>query len=158
VVSRTIALVAPALAALVAGCGQHQQPTRSTGGAAPTGASIASGGVKSLPCSEVGDIAGEPKRQPPADLALPGGARIYESDGPFGSTMNYFAVADGSPADLSQWRDDAAAILVQNSYTLLSEDQEAAEAEAQLYNGDHTVNIRVITLCVGKLQVRYTVA
>jgi hypothetical protein len=159
VVSRTIALIAPALALVVAGCGNssHQQPAPSAT-APSTGASIASGGVQSLPCSQVGDINGQPKTQPPADLSLPDGAHVYESDGPFENTMNYFAVSDGEPQDLSQRRDDASDILVQNSYTLLAEDQEAAEAEAQLDNGTHTVHIRVITLCEGKLQIRYTVS
>jgi hypothetical protein len=157
VVSRTIALIAPALALAVAGCGSHQQPAP-THTNTSTAASIASGGVKSLPCSQVGDINGQPKTPPPADLSLPDGAHVYESDGPFENTMSYFAVSDGGPQDLSQRRDDASAILVQNSYTLLAEDQEAAEAEAQLDNGTHTVHIRVITLCEGKLQIRYTVS
>ena len=156
-VSRTIALIAPALALVVAGCGDHQQPARSHTSTS-TAAAIASGGVQALPCSQVGDIEGQPKTQPPADLSLPDGAHVYESDGPFENTMSYFAVSDGGPQDLSQRRDDASAILVQNSYTLLAQDQEAAEAEDQLDNGKHTVHIRVITLCQGKLQIRYTVS
>jgi hypothetical protein len=162
VASRTIALIAPALALVLAGCGSHQQPAAKpnagTSSSSSSAAAIASGGVKSLPCSQVGDITGQPKTQPPADLAVPDGAHVYESDGPFENTMSYFAASDGGPQDLAQRRDDAAAILVQNSYTLLATDQEAAEAEAQLDNGQHTVHIRVITLCEGKVQIRYTVS
>src|SRR3954464_2223507 len=59
-------------------------------------------------CSEVGDIDGEPKNQPPDDVAVLEGAHVYESEGPFGKTERFFAAVDGDAADLPKVRDDAA--------------------------------------------------
>jgi hypothetical protein len=83
---------------------------------------------------------------------------VYESEGPFGKTVRYFAVTDGESDQLPAKRDDASDILVENGYKLLSKDEEAgAEAEAHL-SGKHTVDIQVINLCEGKLRIRYTVS
>jgi hypothetical protein len=91
-------------------------------------------------------------------VPLPGDARVYESEGPFGKTTRYFAVTDGGPDDLPARRDDASDVLVENGYKLLAKDQEeGAEAEAHL-SGKHAVDIQVISLCEGKLRVRYTVS
>ena len=109
-------------------------------------------------CDEAGDLDGSPKEEVPADLPLPGDAKVYESEGPFGKTVRYFAVVDGEADQLPAKRDDASDILVENGYKLLSKDEEAgAEAEAHL-SGKHTVDIQVINLCEGKLRIRYTVS
>jgi hypothetical protein len=176
VLVKTMTLVAALLALLVAGCGGDDQPAQSGAGAATTATATASAaptedadqdsdadkaeeeGGKDKSCADAGDLDGEPKSNPPADLALPGDARVYESEGPFGKTTRYFAVTDGGPEDLPTKRDDASDILVENGYKLLAKDQEeGAEAEAHL-NGKHTVDIQVIDLCEGKLRIRYTVS
>jgi hypothetical protein len=114
-------------------------------------------GAAGKSCDEV-DLDGTPKEQVPADLPLPGDAKVYESEGPFGKTTRYFAVVDGESDQLPAKRDDAADVLVENGYKLLSKDEEAgAEAEAHL-SGKHTVDIQVINLCEGKLRIRYTVS
>jgi hypothetical protein len=114
-------------------------------------------GAAGKSCDEV-DLDGTPKEQLPADLPLPGDAKVYESEGPFGKTTRYFAVVDGESDQLPAKRDDASDVLVENGYKLLSKDEEAgAEAEAHL-SGKHTVDIQVINLCEGKLRIRYTVS
>jgi hypothetical protein len=114
-------------------------------------------GAAGKSCDEV-DLDGTPKEQVPADLPLPGDAKVYESEGPFGKTTRYFAVVDGESDQLPAKRDDASDVLVENGYKLLSKDEEAgAEAEAHL-SGKHTVDIQVINLCEGKLRIRYTVS
>jgi hypothetical protein len=164
------ALVLAALALLVAGCGSDEQPGGS-GATARQAETPAAGsaaerekeaeqavGASDASCAEAGDLAGEPKRKPPADLALPGDAHVYESEGPFGTTERFFAAIDGEPADLPTRRDDASDALVESGYKLLSKDEEAgAEAEAHL-SGKHKVDIQVIDLCKGKLRIRYTVS
>jgi hypothetical protein len=180
VLVKTMTLVAALLALCVAGCGSDDQPAESGAGAATTATATASAaptedadagedgdsdadkaeeeGGQDKSCADVGDLDGEPKSKPPADLALPGDASVYQSEGPFGKTMRYFAVTDGGPDDLPTRRDDASDILVENGYKLLAKDQEeGAEAEAHL-NGKHTVDIQVINLCEGKLRIRYTVS
>jgi hypothetical protein len=115
-------------------------------------------GAAGKSCDEVGDLDGTPKQAVPADLPLPGDAKVYESEGPFGKTVRYMAVVDGESDQLPAKRDDASDILVENGYKLLSKDEEAgAEAEAHL-SGKHTVDIQVINLCEGKLRIRYTVS
>jgi hypothetical protein len=115
-------------------------------------------GAAGKSCDEVGDLDGTPKQAVPADLPLPGDAKVYESEGPFGKTVRYMAVVDGDSDQLPAKRDDASDILVENGYKLLSKDEEAgAEAEAHL-SGKHTVDIQVINLCEGKLRIRYTVS
>jgi hypothetical protein len=115
-------------------------------------------GAADKSCDEAGDLDGTPKEAVPADLPLPGDAKVYESEGPFGKTVRYFAVTDGEADQLPAKRDDASDILVENGYKLLSKDEEAgAEAEAHL-SGKHTVDIQVINLCEGKLRIRYTVS
>ena len=114
-------------------------------------------GAAGKSCDEV-DLDGTPKEQVPADLPLPGDAKVYESEGPFGKTTRYFAVVDGESDQLPAKRDDASDVLVENGYKLLSKYEEAgAEAEAHL-SGKHTVDIQVINLCEGKLRIRYTVS
>jgi hypothetical protein len=109
-------------------------------------------------CGKVGDIAGSPKTAPPSNLALPGDAHVYESEGPFGKTTRFFAAEAGAPDDLPRVRDDATDALVENGYKLLASDQEKdAEAESHL-SGPHTVDIQVISLCKGKVRIRYTVS
>jgi hypothetical protein len=110
-------------------------------------------------CTEVGDIDGEPKDQPPADVTILDGAKVYESEGPFGKTERFFAAIDGEAAELAEKRDAAAAALEGSGYKILATDQEeGTEAEAHLEGDGKTVDIQVITLCEGKLRIRYTVS
>jgi hypothetical protein len=110
-------------------------------------------------CSTVGDIDGEPKNQPPEDVVILQGAKVYESEGPFGKTERFFAVIDGEAADLPARRDDAAKALEGVGFKTLSTDQEEnTEAEAHMQGDKHTVDIQVISLCEGKLRIRYTVS
>jgi hypothetical protein len=165
------AAVVAASALLVAGCGSGDDTgTESAAGTAATAtetetpaatadedAGETSAAAKQ-DCDEVGDITGSPKMAPPADLPLPGDAHVYESEGPFGKTTRFFASAAGTPDDLPRVRDDAADALVENGYRLLSKDQEKdAEAEAHV-TGRHAVDVQVISLCKGRLRIRYTVS
>ena len=110
-------------------------------------------------CSEVGDIDGEPKDQLPDDVVVLQGAHVYESEGPFGKTERFFAAVDGEAADLPARRDDAAKQLEGVGFKTLSTDEEEnTEAEAHMQGDKHTVDIQVITLCSGKLRIRYTVS
>ena len=172
-----LATVFVALAMLVAGCGEDDESGQSgaqatategadSGGEADAGETEAerekeqeeAKGAADKPCDEAADLDGTPKEAVPADLPLPGDAHVYESEGPFGKTVRYFAVVDGEADQLPAKRDDASDILVENGYKLLSKDEEAgAEAEAHL-SGKHTVDIQVINLCEGKLRIRYTVS
>ncbi|WP_157592722.1 hypothetical protein [Solirubrobacter soli] len=117
-------------------------------------------GASSKDCAEAGDLDGDPKVKPPADLSVPAYAHVYKSEGPFGKTTRFYAVLDGTPDDLASRRDDAQNELVQNqSYQSLSTDQEeGAEAEAHLKGPEHTVDIQVAPLCEGKIRIRYTVS
>jgi hypothetical protein len=170
-----LATMLVALAMLVAGCGSDEDEGGQSGAQA-TATEAASQdqdadageegekeeeeakGAAGKSCDEVGDLDGSPKEAVPADLPLPGDAKVYESEGPFGKTVRYFAAVDGEPDQLPAKRDDASDILVENGYKLLSKDEEAgAEAEAHL-SGKHTVDIQVIGLCEGKLRIRYTVS
>jgi hypothetical protein len=145
----SLATMLVALSMLAAGCGSDENESGSSGAQAT---------ATDKACDEVGDLDGSPKDEVPADLPLPGDAHVYESEGPFGKTVRYFAVVDGEADQLPAKRDDASDILVENGYTLLSKDEEAgAEAEAHL-SGKHTVDIQVINLCEGKLRIRYTVS
>src|SRR4051812_32291604 len=110
-------------------------------------------------CDQVGDLDGEPKNQPPDDVVILQGAKVYESEGPFGKTERFFAAVDGEAADLPQVRDEAAQQLEGVGFKSLSTDQEEnTEAEAHLQGDKHTVDIQVITFCTGKLRIRYTVS
>ena len=173
-----VALVAAALAVVLAGCGSDNK-TESAATPASTATATATetpeatsesedqdadkdkgeekGGAK-RDCDEVGDLKGKPKHKLPASVPLVAGARVYESQGPFGKTTRYFAVAKGGPEDLPKVRDKVDAKLKAAGYKVLATDQEeGAEAEGHL-SGPHTVDIQVINLCKGKLRVRYTVS
>jgi hypothetical protein len=175
-----LATLLVALAMLAAGCGSDENESGQSGAQATeaatqdadAGAQGEDGdseaekekeeeeakGAAGKSCDEVGDLDGTPKEPVPADLPLPGDAKVYESEGPFGKTVRYMAVVDGESDQLPAKRDDASDILVENGYKLLSKDEEAgAEAEAHL-SGKHTVDIQVINLCEGKLRIRYTVS
>jgi hypothetical protein len=107
-------------------------------------------------CDEVGDLDAKPKHKLPVPLVA--GARVYESQGPFGKTTRYFAVAKGDPDSLPEWRDKVDAKLKAAGYKVLDTDQEeGAEAEGHL-SGPHTVDVQVISLCKGKVRIRYTVS
>jgi hypothetical protein len=107
-------------------------------------------------CDEVGDLHAKPKHKLPVPLAA--GARVYESQGPFGKTTRYFAVAKGDAESLPEWRDRVDAKLKAAGYKVLDTDQEeGAEAEGHL-SGPHTVDVQVISLCKGKVRIRYTVS
>ncbi len=106
-------------------------------------------------CPKPADLAGEPERSPPADVSVPDYAHVYKSEG----TDRFYAVLDGTPAELPSRRDDVQNALILNSgYASLSTDEkEGAEAVAHLKGPERTVDIQVTPLCAGKLQVRYTV-
>ena len=94
------------------------------------------------PCSDVGDIDGEPKTRAPGGRPVPRRRARLQSEGPFGKTMRYFAVVDGGPDDLPPSATTRRTLLVENGYKLLSKDQEeGAEAEAHL-SGKHTSTSR----------------
>ena len=112
-------------------------------------------------CSEVGDTrrrAQEPGR--PTTSWSSQGAHVYESEGPFGKTERFFAAVDGEPADLrGRARRRRPGSSSDAGFKSLSTDQEEnTEAEAHLQGDKHTVDIQVITLCDGKLRIRYTVS
>lgn len=110
-------------------------------------------------CSQAGDLDGEPKSQPPSDVKILDGAHVYESEGPFGKTERFFAAVDGEASELPEKRDEAAKALEDAGYKQLSADEEAGtEAEAHMEGNGKTVDIQVITLCEGKLRIRYTVS
>jgi hypothetical protein len=176
------ALAAAALTAVLAGCGSDNNaesaatPTRTS---APTETPTATetaesedsdkgededkdkgeeeGGAK-RDCDEVGDLEGKPRHKLPHSIPLVAGARVYESQGPFGKTTRYFAVAKGGPEDLPRMRDKVDAKLKAAGYKVLDTDQEeGAEAEGHL-SGPHTVDVQVISLCKAKVRIRYTVS
>src|SRR5690349_8005518 len=117
------ALLCCVFALFVAGCGDDKPSQES--GAAPTQTQVggeeqggetdqerekeeeeaAAAGAKE--CSEVGDLDGEPKHQPPDDVKILDGAKVYESEGPFGKTERFFAAVDGEAGDLPAKRDAA---------------------------------------------------
>ena len=171
--TRLAATLLAALALVVVGCGGDDDSGGSGAAATatPTDTPTASpteandgdkgeeeAGAADKDCGEVGHLAGRPKRKLPKDVPLVAGSRVYESEGPFGKTVRYFAVASGGREDLPKTRDAVAARLAKAGYEVLSKDQEeGAEAEAHL-SGKHTVDIQVINLCEGKLRIRYTVS
>jgi len=105
------------------------------------------------------DLDAAPENQPPDDVTILDGAKVYESEGPFGKTERFFAAVDGEAADLAKVRDDAAQQLEGVGFKSLSTDEEAnTEAEAHMQGDKHTVDIQVIALCDGKLRIRYTVS
>jgi hypothetical protein len=152
-------LVIIALALLAAGCGGNSSNSAS---ATPKAADPDAGQESTAadkPCSQAGDITGTPKAKVPAGVVFPDGAHVYESQGPFGKTTRFFAAADGGPDDLPKVRDDAAKALEGNGYKLNATDQEeGAEAEAHLARGEHLLDVQVISLCEGKVRIRYTVS
>ena len=113
------------LLALAAGCGGGDG-----GPAAPR------------PCPSA--LTGEPERRPPRELALPAGAHVYASEGPFGKTERFFAVVAGRPEDLLTPRDTAADALVAGGFKLLTKDAEPPiEAEAHLTLDERLVSVQV---------------
>ena len=168
------AVVAAALTALVAGCGSDDSQTASTPTATSTPTPAATQEADkdkgqdedkgeeergaSKDCDEVGELDAKPKHRLPGSVPLVAGARVYESQGPFGKTTRYFAVAKGDPDALPKWRDKVDATLKAAGYTVLDTDQEeGAEAEGHL-SGPHTVDVQVISLCKAKVRIRYTVS
>ena len=113
------------------------------------------GATAPRPCPPA--LTGAPERQP--ELALPAGAHVYASEGPFGKTERFFAVVDGRPEDLLTPRDTAADALVAGGFKLLTKDAEPPiEAEAHLTLDDRLVSVQVTSLCAGKLRLRYTLS
>jgi hypothetical protein len=159
------ALVAAVLTAAVAACGSDTKtesaatPAQtSTQTATESGESGEEEGAAERGCDEVGDLHGKPKHKLPKSVPLVAGARVYESQGPFGKTMRYFAVKPGHAEELPEVRDKVDAALQAAGYKVLDTDQEeGAEAEGHL-TGPHTVDVQVINLCKGKLRIRYTVS
>jgi len=110
-------------------------------------------------CSTIAGLDAEPAKQPPEDVVVLLGAHVYKSEGPFGKTERFYATVDGEASELPTRRDDAARALEGVGFTTLSTDQEEnTEAEAHLKGAKHTVDIQVVSLCQGKLQIRYTVS
>jgi hypothetical protein len=116
------------------------------------------GGVEPRACSPALD--GEPKRRPPAAMALPTGAHVYLSEGPFGKTERFYAVLAGAEDELEAKRDVAADALVNAGYKVLRKDAEPpVEAEAHVENpAGQLISVQVAPLCEGKLRLRYTVS
>src|SRR4051794_15638319 len=173
---RVLAAIIAALAIAAAGCGGDDDEGGKSGASGtatkeastpePTeagqgeeeGEEEEEAGAADKKCDKVGDLDGKPKRKLPKDVPLVAGARGYESEGPFGKTVRYFAVTSGDREALPKVRDAVAARLAKAGYKVLSKDQEeGAEAEAHL-SGKRTVDIQVINLCEGKLRIRYTVS
>jgi hypothetical protein len=174
--ARLAALLLATLALLLAGCGNDNE--KESGAQPPaTTPSQDSGGEQGetdeekekeeqeakkaggKDCDEIGDLDAQAKKQPPSDVKIVKGAHVYDSQGPFGKTTQYFAAVDGDAEELPEKRDDAVKALKAAGYKLLATDQEAgAEAEAHMKGGKHTVDVQVITLCAGKLRIRYTVS
>ncbi|RKQ93972.1 hypothetical protein C8N24_3848 [Solirubrobacter pauli] len=178
------ALLLAVCALLVAACGDDE-PAQESGAAPPAATQDADAGTEpegeageegeseeerereeeeareatGKPCTEVGDIDGEPENQPPDDVTILDGAKVYESEGPFGKTERFFAAVDGETSELVEKRDAAASALEGSGFKILSTDQEeGTEAEAHLEGDGKTVDIQVISLCEGKLRIRYTVS
>jgi hypothetical protein len=166
------AVVAAASTALVAGCGNDDSETPSTPAATSTPTATATAaateeadkdkdedaGGAGKHCEDIGDLGGKPRHKLPRSVPLVAGARVYESQGPFGKTMRYFAVAKGDPDALPKWRDKVDAKLKAAGYKVLDTDQEeGAEAEGHL-SGPHTVDVQVISLCKDRVRIRYTVS
>jgi hypothetical protein len=166
------AAVAAALSSFAAGCGSDNDDSRTAAPSTPSPATTATptatadrdedadkgeeehGAAKD--CDDVGDLDGRPRHKLPVPLVA--GARVYESQGPFGKTTRYFAVAKGGPDSLAKWRDRTDAKLAAAGYEVLDTDQEeGAEAEGHL-SGPHTVDVQVISLCKAKVRIRYTVS
>jgi hypothetical protein len=167
------AVVAAALTVVVAGCGSDDQtagtpaatstpaatetPTPAATEDADTDTDEEAGGAKK-DCDDVGHLDARPKHKLPGSVPLVAGARVYESQGPFGKTTRYFAVAKGDPDALPKWRDKVDAKLKAAGYKVLDTDQEeGAEAEGHL-TGPHTVDVQVISLCKDRVRIRYTVS
>jgi hypothetical protein len=169
------AVVAAALTFVIAGCGGDDNQTAATPTATSTPTTTAptptatedadkdkdkdeeAGGAKK-DCDDVGDLDAKPKHKLPGSVPLVAGARVYESQGPFGKTTRYFAVAKGDADALPEWRDKVDAKLKAAGYKVLDTDQEeAAEAEGHL-SGPHTVDVQVISLCKDRVRIRYTVS
>jgi hypothetical protein len=92
-------------------------------------------------------------------MALPPGAHLYLSEGPFGNTERFYAVLDGQEDELVAKRDVAADALVGAGYKLLRKDAEPPiEAEAHVEGEQMLISVQVTTLCDGKLRLRYTVS
>jgi hypothetical protein len=176
-----VALVFAALALLVAGCGggdnesnSSPEPAATTPATAtPTEAATEESGGEGeaekekeeqeakknggKDCDEIAALKRKPKKKLPKDVPLLEGATVYQSQGPFGKTTQYFAAVGGDAGELAEKRDDVVDQLVKAGYKKLATDQEeGTEAEAHL-SGPHTVDVQVINLCAGKLRVRYTV-
>jgi hypothetical protein len=112
---------------------------------APTTSPAIPPGAEGPECGE-----GEPAKAPPADLAIPPGARVYASEG----TSRFEAVIDGTAA--TDTRDAAARALEEAGFSLRSTGEEQDAAIAQLEGPDRTVEIHVSALCPGKLRIAYT--
>jgi hypothetical protein len=140
----------------LAGCGgDGATEARSTPSATATATETPAAKVAGKDCSEVGDLDAEPERQPPADVTVLDGARIFKSEG----ETRFYAAVDGTPADLGARRDDAQNLLVQNSgyASLKTSERPTVEATAHLEGPEHTVDLRITPLCTGKLELRYVV-
>jgi hypothetical protein len=163
---RRILLLA-VVALVVGGCGGDEAattlPATATATATPTqtaqSAQTAQPKVAGKDCSQVGDLAAEPKRQLPADIGVLSYAHLYRSEAGSGKSQRFYAVLDGTPDELASRRDDAQNELVQNwgFASLRSDDKPGVEAKAHLEGAKHTVDVQVTPLCQGKLRIRYTV-
>jgi Flp pilus assembly protein TadD len=148
------ALLPAVLTLALAGCGGGGEEPTATPTASSTPTQAASPKVAGKDCGEAGELAAEPERQPPADMAVLSYAHLYRSEGD-----RFYAALDGTPAELASRRDDAQNELVQNwgFASLRTDDKPGVESEAHLKGPKHTVDIRVTPLCDGKIGIRYTV-
>ena len=88
------------------------------------------------------------------------GANVYESEGPFGKTERFFAAVDGDAGETARdARRRAERTRQKSGYKILATDEEEnTEAEAHLEGTSKPSTSRSITLCEGKLRIRYTVS
>jgi hypothetical protein len=149
------ALLCAVVAALAAGCGGDDRPVaEATPSPTPTAASTQT----PTPAPTVGEdcpanLDAEPKRKPPSYMAVLSYSHLYRAEG-----RRFYAVLDGTPDELPSRRDDAQNELVQNwGFSSLETGEHDGKATAHLEGDGHAVDVQVVSLCEGKLQIRYTV-
>ena len=99
-------------------------------------------------------LSGTPATRPPADMTVPGQARLYRSQG----TAAFDAVVEGTPDLVPSTRDDAVAFLGDTGYSLTrSQDQGSTRALATLQGPQHKIAVLVTPLCKGKINIHYAI-
>ncbi len=79
---------------------------------------------------------------------------MYRSQG----ANSFDAVLDGTPDMVASARDDAIAFLGDTGYGLVGkQDKSATQALATLQGPRHKINVVVVPLCQGKINIHYTI-